>query len=129
MIDANYEPRPWCCEECGAVLGFVLRDDDRVRRLWLLRVQIVAGRPVMPAQEVLAAAKLSRHSRYGLWRVRGMDAACGKGNGICCDWCGSVQEWTVSAEALADLIGKMRGAEAEKQFRQLMRGGYVPSTH
>jgi hypothetical protein len=104
------------------VLGFVLRDDDRIRRLWLLRVQVAKGRPVLPAQEVLAAAQLSRHSRYGLWRARGIDAACGKGNGICCDWCGSIQEWNVSAEALVDLIERMRGEGMRKIYRDMVRG-------
>lgn len=116
-IDPTYEPRPWLCDECRAVLGYVVRSADRVRRLWLLRVQVPAGKPVLPAQEVLAAAQLMRHNRQGLWRAHGIDAA----QGICCDACGSIQNWRPSDESLRSLIHKVRGDSGLKLFEQLSR--------
>lgn len=119
LVDLTYDPRAWRCEECGALLGWVLRDVNRVRKLWLLRVQHDACRVDLSAKEVLAAAQLARHNRYGMWRVRGMDAA----GGVCCDLCGSIQEWHASQEALYDLLRKTRmGETAVKEFKKLMRG-------
>ena len=34
-FDETYDPRLWRCEECRRVLGVVMRDTNRVRRLWV----------------------------------------------------------------------------------------------
>jgi hypothetical protein len=58
--------------------------------------------------------RLVRHTRTHIWRVRGLDSAIGIG----CDFCGSVQDWSWSEEALADFLQSTRGKEAVRQFRK-----------
>ena len=36
-LDESYKPRPWCCEHCGWVLGFMVRDANRMCRLNVFR--------------------------------------------------------------------------------------------
>lgn len=118
-IDLTYQPRPWRCEECGGLLGFVLRDARRVRRLWVLRVQKVLDLAYQPTDaEVIASAEVAWQGRCGprsMWRVRGLAGSATVG----CDACGSLQEWYPNDDELEDLIRRMRGEEAAKEFRRL----------
>jgi|SaaInl7_200m_RNA_FD_contig_31_2086490_length_1096_multi_5_in_0_out_0_1 hypothetical protein len=45
MNSINY-PRPFTCPECTRVLGFIVQGDDRVRRLYVLRLPRSRARPV-----------------------------------------------------------------------------------
>jgi hypothetical protein len=120
-IDLTYQPRPWRCEECGALLGFVLRDANRIRRLWVLRVQKKDLRYQPTDAEIIASAETERQGRaispQSMWRVRGLAGNATVG----CDDCGSLQEWYPNEEELVDLIRRVRGEEAVKKFRRLMQ--------
>ena len=115
-IDATYEPRLWRCEECRTLLGYVLRNSNRVRRLWILRVQRQDGAYILDKDLIIMAANSQRHDCQGLWSVRGIDSAQGVG----CNTCGSLQAWHASEEAIVDLIRRLRGEEGVKKYRRYM---------
>lgn len=117
-IDESYIPRPWKCEECGSILGYVIRFSDRVRRLYVLRYQVPPKGKILPAQEVFAAVRMVRHTRMHIWRVRGVEAAQGVG----CDRCSCIQEWRPSEESILHLIEKtfgLKGVDAYDKLRLL----------
>ena len=35
QFNETYEPRPWRCNECQRILGVVMRDMNRIRRVWV----------------------------------------------------------------------------------------------
>ena len=114
VIDPTYQPRLWNCEECQAVLGVVLRDSDRVRRLWVLRVQVQADSSLPP--DILLRPTSVRREKSGLlptWRVRAMDSGT-----VECEYCGSLRAWHVSDEALLILIRQVRGEEDMKEYKR-----------
>jgi len=115
-IDRSYKPRIWRCEECRAILGIVLRDSDRCRRLWVLRVQRQADDLALLAaeQSIFDSAESVHHDL--LWRVMDMDSGC-----IGCDFCGSSQTWYPTIEILRECIQRLRGDAGLKEFDRLMR--------
>jgi hypothetical protein len=122
-IDQTYQPRAWQCEECRAVLGYVLRDVNRVRRLWVLRrpqvpnmISAVAGVEPLPVSVIFYHAGLVRYSTSSLFQVRGMDSG-----EVGCPGCGSVQRWDPSLEAMEDMIRQSRGDAGVRRFREIMR--------
>jgi hypothetical protein len=90
-LDDTYEPRPWACDECKHLLGVVMRDTNRVRRLWIFRSDFDCTMP--------SAAILMRPPR-GLFKVHGIDQA----HGVECGNCGALNEWTISKESYLRLI-------------------------
>ena len=117
LIDATYEPRIWRCEECRTILGYVLRNSNRVRSLWILRVQRQDDAYLLDKDLIIMAANSQRHDRLGMWIVRGVDSA----EGVGCNTCGSLQKWHASEEAMIDLIRQIRGETGVKEYRRLMQ--------
>ena len=118
VIDPTYQLRLWQCEECRAVLGVVLRDDDRVRRLWVLRVQARSAASMPVVLDIITRVGPVRHRGFqSRWRVMAMDSGI-----VGCDFCGSLQEWHISDEAMLDLIRQVRGEEGVREYKRLTRG-------
>lgn len=95
-LDETYEPRLWRCEECRQILGVVMRDAERVRRLWVFSKDYAEG-------AVPTTADL-RRARRGLYKIHGVDMA----QGVECAKCGAISEWSMSKEALDKLISTMK---------------------
>jgi len=118
-IDPTYRPRVWRCDECRNILGVVLRDVNRVRRLWVLRIQTPDEEFVLSNEVgILASAQSPRHAHLGPWSVHGMDAGF-----VGCDICGAIQEWRISTEAMKDMLESARGDAGVKEFNRLAKGG------
>ena len=108
-LDETYEPRIWRCEECRQILGVVMRDKNRVKRLWVFRVdRSDAG---MPATYTL------RQAPRGLYKVHGLDQSMG----IECSKCGAITEWSMSKDAFARLLlDRKRLQDALEAFDELI---------
>jgi hypothetical protein len=105
VLDAGYVPRWWRCEECRRVMGVVLRDGQRVRRLYVLDRARADGD--MPSNSsILAEVKAPGRSRRSLFRVYDLDQGI-----VACGACGSMQEWGMSLEALDDLVRRKKGLQ------------------
>ena len=89
MFDETYEPRLWRCDECRRVLGVVMRDTSRVRRLWVFWKDHADDQ--MPP-----TAKLRSMPR-GMFRVHGVDWC----QGVECGKCGARNRWDLSTELAA----------------------------
>jgi len=87
VFDQTYEPRMWRCEECRRVLGVVMRDENRVRRLWVFRVD----RDDVNVPETSILRKAPR----GLFKVHGCDCC----HGVECSMCGAFNRWNMSEES------------------------------
>ena len=118
VIDPTYQPRLWLCEECRAVLGIVLRDGDRVRRLYVLRVQIKTSKSWPSDIDAIFEAESAEHYKLQKirWRVMAMDSGI-----VGCDFCGSLQEWHISDEAMLSLIRQVRGEEGVREYKRLSK--------
>ncbi|MGA2490209.1 MAG: hypothetical protein ABSF99_08485 [Anaerolineales bacterium] len=116
-IDRTYKPRIWYCEECRAILGYVLRDCNRMRRLWVLREQL-KGRWTFPFDDqfIFDNAESDGHFSPGIWRVRELDSGT-----IGCDFCGSLQTWYPTLDTLREYLRKLRGDIGVKEFDRLMK--------
>ena len=91
-FDETYAPRPWACDECKRVLGVVMRDNKRIRRLWVFRADIDACD--MPLTDTL------RHPPRGLFKIHGVDQC----HGVECSVCGALNEWSMSKESYFALL-------------------------
>lgn len=118
IIDQTYQPRLWHCEECRAVLGVVLRDDDRVRRLWVQRVQARSAASMQKEIDIIISAGPTKHMSLmrDRWRVMAMDSGI-----VGCDFYGSLQEWHISDEAMLNLIRRVKGEAGVKEYKRLTR--------
>ena len=95
-LDPTYDPRLWKCKRCDYVLAVVLRDNQRVRRLYVfVHPYELAG--YMPA------VKMQMDLVRCLFCVLGMD----QGN-VECQHCGNVQLWDMGEEALAEILAKRK---------------------
>lgn len=94
-LDQTYKPRPWACQECKCVLGVVMRDTNRIRRLWVFAQACHAQH--VPPEHILRAAP------RGLYLVQGLDSASRPG-GIECSHCGALNDWQISGEAFSRLM-------------------------
>lgn len=95
-LDETYEPRLWRCGECRRVLGVVMRDTNRIRRLWVFSVD--RDESALPP-----TADLRRAPR-GMFKVHGVDSC----DGVECSKCGALTEWSISKESLDKLVDGMR---------------------
>lgn len=93
--DETYEPRVWRCDECRRVLGVVMRDTSRVRRLWVFTLDIDERQ--IPPTAVL------RNPPKGMFKIHGADSISRPG-GVECSLCGVINEWTLSTEAYEKLM-------------------------
>ena len=103
-FDETYEPRRWQCDECRRVLGVVMRDTNRVRRLWVFRVQMIEAD--VPKNFTLW------HMPRGLYSVHGADCIPRPG-GIECQHCGALKDWTQSKESFERLMSHYQEAKSE----------------
>jgi hypothetical protein len=95
-LDETYAPRPWRCDECRRVLGVVMRDKDRIRRLWVFSVDKDEAQLPTTADLRIAAK--------GLYKIHGMDMCRGPHQGVECSNCGALSEWSMSKESLDKII-------------------------
>jgi len=91
-FDETYEPRAWTCGECRRILGVVMRDTSRVRRLWVFSFDRFG--------DDLPATSMLRNPPRGLFRVHG-DYAC---DGVECSRCGAINEWAGNKESFDKLM-------------------------
>lgn len=89
-LDDTYEPRPWSCEECNHLLGVVMRDTQRIRRLWVFANYMEC----LPSMPVLL------HPPRGLFKIHGIDQC----HGVECPSCGALNGWTMSKESYLRLV-------------------------
>jgi hypothetical protein len=107
-IDESYLPRLYRCEECRSILGVVLRNKNRVRRLFVfLRYRV--HEDDIPPTEILIREAQRPTRRHSIYNVHNMDQGC-----VECGHCHAIQEWRMSPEALDELNqkeSKVRHAE------------------
>lgn len=94
-LDETYKPRNWACQECGCVLGVVMRDKNRVRRLWVFSHGYYAEN--VPPEYILRSAP------RGLYIIQGLDSVSRPG-GVECSHCGALNDWRISDEAFQRLM-------------------------
>lgn len=97
-FDDTYEPREWRCEECRRILGVVMRDVNRVRRVWVFWKD--RADTEMPTTYTL------RHAPRGLFKIHGADCIPRPG-GVECSTCGALNDWTQSKESFDRLMRLM----------------------
>lgn len=98
-MDQHYEPRKWCCQECKRVLGVIMRDANRVRRLYVFAIDRDGSN--IPTKDVLFSMP------RGLFKVLGVDSVSRPG-GIECSRCGARNEWVPSSESFERLMEHYR---------------------
>ena len=103
-LDETYEPRPWACDECKFVLGVVMRDVNRVRRLWVFRSH--------RCTESMPTVFTLRNAPRGLYSVHGLDMVSHPG-GVECQHCGALNDWKLGDELFKRLMSHYRDAEKE----------------
>ncbi len=81
-LDETYVPRPWRCGECRRVLGVVMRDTNRIRRLWVFS----ADRD----ENALPPTADLRRAPRGMFKVHAADSC----DGVECSKCGALTEWS-----------------------------------
>lgn len=94
-LDPTYEPRLRCCGQCGRVLGVVMRDTNRVRRLWVFSMDRAA--------DEVPDAVLLRNPPRGMFKVHGLECASDPG-GVECTHCGCVTSWDAPMESFERLM-------------------------
>ncbi len=92
-IDPTYEPRIYRCEHCRQPLGVILRDCNRIRRLWVFW-NVLDDEHLPDCQQILALPR-------SLFRIHGMNSGS-----VECGTCGAIQEWIPAKDAMQDLIGR-----------------------
>ncbi len=98
-LDENYAPRPWACGECKRILGVVMRDASRIRRLYVFFRSRSADK--MP----LKAALLERPR--GMFILHGLDWC----EGVECPICGARTPWNLGTE----LRERIRNTEVSRE--------------
>lgn len=98
MIDNNYEPRLWLCNECGFVLGVVQQDNSQ-RPGSYLRYKLAILRN---------GCHISNIGQLGDLRNVATAARLIEGGDVSCGMCGAVRRWLMSDQALEDLITRRR---------------------
>lgn len=94
-LDETYEPRPWRCGECRRVLGVVMRDTNRIRRLWVFSKD--------REESALPPTADLRRAPRGMYKVHAMNSS----DGVECSNCGALTEWSMSKEVLDRLLEKV----------------------
>jgi hypothetical protein len=94
-LDETYDPRPWRCDECRRVLGVVMRDLDRIRRLWVFTLD--------RADADVPPTLVLRNPPRGLFKIHGADSIARPG-GVECSRCGALNDWSMSKESFDRLM-------------------------
>lgn len=93
--DDQYKPRPWYCDRCKWLLGFVVRDSKRVRRLNVLRVARDPAKELVRVQ--IFTGELSNLAYYSALGVNSCE-------NIPCGHCGCANPWEIGEDAFAELL-------------------------
>jgi hypothetical protein len=100
-LDETYAPRYWRCDECRRVLGVVMRDVNRVRKLWVFYADRV---------ETNVPKTFTLFSRpRGLFKLHGVNSC----DGVECSMCGALNEWTPSQESFRVLMSHFTEVKRE----------------
>ena len=99
-LDETYEPRWWHCDECQQILGVVMRDTNRIRRLWVFRMD--------RCDEDMPTTFVLRNAPRGLFKIHGVDSC----QGVECSKCGARSEWSMSKESFDQLMKRYEKAVA-----------------
>jgi len=111
-IDLTYQARVFHCRTCGAILGYVLRNVQRVRGLYVLTSQLRSDEAV-PETPVIVSAATDPQRHW--FRVLAMDSGC-----VACDFCGARNEWYATEEAMREILLRARGQWGVREFNKLM---------
>jgi hypothetical protein len=103
-LDETYEPRRWACGECQCILGVVMRDTNKVRRLWVFRVHRCA--------ESMPTAFTLRNAPRGLFSIHGLDLVSHPG-GVECQHCGALNDWRLGDELFKKLMSHYQEVKSE----------------
>lgn len=93
IFDLTYDPRPWRCAKCHQVLGVVMRDTNRIRRLWVFILCLRDSQ--MPTMFEMRNTQLR-----GIFRSHGVNSC----EGVECSMCGSMNEWSIKEESYLELV-------------------------
>jgi hypothetical protein len=98
-LDETYAPLPWACGECKRILGVVMRDASRIRRLYVFfRACSV---------ETLPPYKFLRMRPRGMFALHGLDWC----EGVECPICGARTPWNLGTE----LRDRIRNTEVKHE--------------
>jgi hypothetical protein len=100
-LDETYAPRPWACGECKCILGVVMRDTSRIRRLYVFFQYRTSE--TMPTK-----ADLWMQPRR-MFKVHGLNSC----DGVECGVCGALNEWTPSQESFRVLMSHFTEVKRE----------------
>jgi hypothetical protein len=89
-------PRPYVCQRCNYVLGFVMRGSDRRPKLSVLRLSA-------HADQLEALVDMALHGTRSLYSVMGLE----QGEVICLH-CGAGRVWSMSEAAIENLLERRR---------------------
>jgi hypothetical protein len=95
-FDPSYEPRHWRCERCRHILGVVMRDQRRVRHLWIFGT--------LRTDETVPPTVILLHAPRGLFSVHAADQC-----DVECAGCGQINCWDLSKDALYELLRRRAG--------------------
>jgi hypothetical protein len=84
----NDDPKPYLCEQCGAVLGMIIKGSDRRAKLSVFRLTL----PAVAGQ----LESLPGDYPFGVTELE-------QGNPVC-GICGAVRKWRMSQRALDELL-------------------------
>jgi hypothetical protein len=83
-LDETYAPRPWACGECKRILGVVMRDADRIARLYVFFRHCTAE--TLPPKQFLWLRPRRMFVLHGLDWCEGIE----------CPICGARTPWNLS---------------------------------
>ena len=89
---SDCEPRAWVCKQCGYVLGFIMRGNDRRVKLSVLHNTC--------HPDMLTLIGNPRELNFKVWDMEQGTVLCG--------FCGASRTWHMSEQAMDDLIGRRR---------------------
>ena len=93
IFDETYDPRPWRCSKCKQNLGVVMRDANRIRRLWVFITSLRDSQ--MPTTLEMRNTQLR-----GIFRSHGVNSC----EGVECSICGAMNEWSINEESYHQLV-------------------------
>jgi hypothetical protein len=88
---SEYEPQMWACNQCKRVVGVVVRGSDRRSKLHVLR----HGCHVDNADVLADVTKIR-------------PAVILEAGTVVCGWCGAERTWSMSEQALDDLLARRK---------------------
>jgi len=105
-FDPSYIPRPKHCKDCNHILGVVMRFDDN--RIGLSRKLFIFNNAI----EVLPDVDVLMDVKRGMYKIHGLDSC----DGIECSNCGALNSWSLSDEAMRNLMRHFKVNDSSKIY-------------